>query len=1105
MKREKEDTLSELKLGHKQAMRQQAKLHAEAIEKKKQQLKKADHLVVGMREMFSEMLDEMAVNKKQTRMADKAAKELKERAARYDEEIKHWTGVSNGLTDDILDEQQVRAELQEKVDEYERVIDVMQADFEEQRAEQETHYESVIQYMDHYYEDVVEKMSPRYIKKHWVKNKKSGELSSFIMIFANLYSTNHTMLSVSICKLINAGAHAEWLPHVDKLILEMHANKTPPSCIQSNIYAMSRALYPDLDVVLELPSLKHIKNMRTALAICTKILAAHQIGNAKELKQLHTDETSRRQASIINVVLGILNENDELKSICLTGSIISEDGTAENQSKEIIASFAESGRLLDEWRVETKAMFPEEPELLEQIPTGEALHPSRLCGGTLEHDTCNTALSTGDKLGALILEKGTEKGLSKKDLVIYQGECFHHLRNVWLGAVEKYLSKRLEEHMKEDLALIPYHLRVTCKLSELNRQVDKECNVTCNYPKGHGDEYCDWKNEFHPGKRWLPVIRSLGGNRQDVAFEAALPIYDQRQDILNFLAGELEISENILQDSLFIAIASMQVIAMLRVASIMHLAIVLPVRWLASNTHKLAHHGWGERSMGVVVDLLHAAMSKVQSDGSLLLDYDFIMNIFSPLYEKLPEFKVYLDYHLEEKEGNVIGSSKPKDRVLAIDEALFEVFWPTLDSNRETTEFCIELASGIGTTMIMELEDTKKATHKYLSAKDGIKSQKLLSEEEKEASLGVRATNDPSESGFATMTQVLSDFGRIDLFSACGLGQTRYNGDMRRDLSRLVSGRKGKKKDTKVEVGIFHRLDEKLQDSLLRLCKKKAAKARKDFQRSLKRQREVKRKKKKIAQEKKLEAAQKDFITASYFWQQYDSPRCWKTAEEAMDNFENLKTKKDKFKYVKEQILIRYLGLAWKEAYHPWSKGGKTYQPSELLEHLINNVIPINRTPPAEPPVTLPRRKDHGTIGDDSADLIALDNNKTAREQRIRLNGMKERERLEDIGFGDELMEMQEATPPIDKLRKGLFKIDMCFEYTEEGETILQWCQGIAKFLKEDKYYIVIEVKWNDEFVQNGQRKTKEKVLKSAWNPETHKDRAWRENLHHLTMSAERI
>jgi len=168
-------------------------------------------------------------------------------------------------------------------------------------------------------------------------------------------------------------------------------------------------------------------------------------------------------------------------------------------------------------------------------------------------------------------------------------------------------------------------------LGELNRQVDKECNVTCNYKKGHGDEYQDYKEEFHPGKRWLPVIRALGGNRQDGSFEGALPIYDQRQDILNFLVKELDISQSILQDSLFMSLGSMQVIAMLRVASILHLAVMMPTRWLAGNTHKLADCKWGEKSMGRVIDLLHDAMLKVQSDGSILLHYDFIMNIFSPL------------------------------------------------------------------------------------------------------------------------------------------------------------------------------------------------------------------------------------------------------------------------------------------------------------------------------------------------------------------------------------------------------------------------------------------------------------------------------------------
>ena len=192
--------------------------------------------------------------------------------------------------------------------------------------------------------------------------------------------------------------------------------------------------------------------------------------------------------------------------------------------------------------------------------------------------------------------------------------------------------------------------------------------------------------------------------------------------------------------------------------------------------------------MGKVVDLLHDAMLKVQSDGSLLLDHDFIMNIFSSLRDELPEFDRYLDYYFEEKEGSVVGSQNKDDHVLAIDEALAELFWPTLESNRETTEFCIELASGIGTTMVMELEDPSKATHHYLSAVDRKWIQKMLSKEKMEASLGIRANNDPSESGFSMMTEVLSQFGHIDLFSACGLGQMRSNGDMRRDLAALITG-----------------------------------------------------------------------------------------------------------------------------------------------------------------------------------------------------------------------------------------------------------------------------------------------------------------------------
>ena len=163
----------------------------------------------------------------------------------------------------------------------------------------------------------------------------------------------------------------------------------------------------------------------------------------------------------------------------------------------------------------------------------------------------------------------------------------------------------------------------------------------------------------------------------------------------------------------------------------------------------------------------------------------------------------------------------------------------------------------------------------------------------------------------------------------------------------------------------------------------------------------------------------------------------------------------------------------------------------ELLEHLVQTVIPLasdGQHAPKEPPVNLPRRKNHGNLGDAAADLIALDSNRQAEEENLRLRAMKERDRLESNGFRDQLMEMQEATAPINTIKKGSWQINMCFEYTDEGESILQWCQGkVTKLFKEEQYYIVIEVEWDSKFVRHGERKkTREKLKKSDWNPETH-------------------
>ena len=65
--------------------------------------------------------------------------------------------------------------------------------------------------------------------------------------------------------------------------------------------------------------------------------------------------------------------------------------------------------------------------------------------------------------------------------------------------------------------------------------------------------------------------------------------------------------------------------------------------------------------------------------------------------------------------------------------------------------------------------------------------------------------------------------------------------------------------------------------------------------------------------ERKLGKAQEELIVIIYFYEQYHSPRCWVTKEKAMQEYGKIKSDAQKLKAVKEQILIRYLGLGWEK------------------------------------------------------------------------------------------------------------------------------------------------------------------------------------------------
>ncbi len=107
--------------------------------------------------------------------------------------------------------------------------------------------------------------------------------------------------------------------------------------------------------------------------------------------------------------------------------------------------------------------------------------------------------------------------------------------------------------------------------------------------------------------------------------------------------------------------------------------------------------------------------------------------------------------------------------MLAINEAVAELFFPQKNENCQSTEFCKELSVGVATTLLTESTNPKKSTHNYIN--NGLFAFNNLSLAAKEASFGMRANNDLSEGNFATFADVLCSSGLISIDSAAGIEQ----------------------------------------------------------------------------------------------------------------------------------------------------------------------------------------------------------------------------------------------------------------------------------------------------------------------------------------------
>ena len=92
------------------------------------------------------------------------------------------------------------------------------------------------------------------------------------------------------------------------------------------------------------------------------------------------------------------------------------------------------------------------------------------------------------------------------------------------------------------------------------------------------------------------------------------------------------------------------------------------------------------------------------------------------------------------------------------------------------------------------------------------------------------------------------------------------------------------------------------------------------------------------------------------------------------------------------------------------------------------------------------------------------------------------------------LMKMQQVLWPVERLVAQDFVIDMLFEYKDDDESMLMWCQSkIVDFIREVKdKHVFVKIEWNDKYMRDGDSKvTKNQLKMTKWNPKTPVGGAW--------------
>ena len=98
--------------------------------------------------------------------------------------------------------------------------------------------------------------------------------------------------------------------------------------------------------------------------------------------------------------------------------------------------------------------------------------------------------------------------------------------------------------------------------------------------------------------------------------------------------------------------------------------------------------------------------------------------------------------------------------------------------------------------------------------------------------------------------------------------------------------------------------------------------------------RKRRREKEEIAKLEDWRGVNEKHIEALIYHKMGESEVFWRTVTEMNQGLRRLKTKKDKYAVLKDNILIRVIGYEWTKWKTQWSEGGRVKTPEELARRL---------------------------------------------------------------------------------------------------------------------------------------------------------------------------